>query len=109
MLVSKRKDVTRPLGKQQVSRVRDVSFFGSDGDYAIGGSCGAVDGFDQREAAAALEAVTGGGAMLLDGLKKIFEDGLVAAEIGDGGGGGALVFVERCRFGAGGRDPEIGG
>ena len=87
----------------------DVSFSGSDGGYAIGGSCGAVDGFDQGEAAAAFEAVTDGGAILLDGLEKIFEDGLVAAEIGDGGGGGALVFVGRCGFGAGERGPEIGG
>src|SRR6202040_4213388 len=31
--------------------------------------------------------------ILLDGCKKIFEDGLVAAEISDGGGRRALVFV----------------
>jgi len=31
-------------------------------------------------------------------LKKIFEDSLVAAEIADGGGGGALVFVDGDGF-----------
>jgi len=51
--------------------------------------CGAVDGFDEGDAAAAFEAVTGGGAVLLDGLEKIFEDGLVAAKIADDGGGSA--------------------
>ena len=30
---------------------------------------------------------------MLDGLEEIFEDGLVAAEIADDGGRGALVFV----------------
>ena len=31
---------------------------------------------------------------MLDGLEKIFEDGLVATKIGDRGSRGALVFVE---------------
>src|SRR5258708_33009346 len=68
----------------------------------IGSLSGAVDGFDEGETAAALEAVAGGGAIVLDGLEKILEDGLMAAEIADGGGGGALVLVERGGFVAGG-------
>src|SRR5712664_2741381 len=86
------------------------SHYWSDGCDAIRSFCGAVDGFDQGEAAAAFEAVAGGGAVVLDGLEKIFEDGLVAAEIADDGGGGALVFVEGGGFGGGGwRVSEIGG
>src|SRR5260370_17669451 len=86
------------------------SFYWSDGCDAIGSLCGAVDGFDEGEGAAAFEAVAGGGAVVLDGLEKIFEDGLVAAEIADDGGGGALVFVEGGGFGGGGwRVSEIGG
>src|SRR5580704_12137077 len=51
-----------------------------------------------------------GARFLLDGLEKIFEDGLVAAEIADDGGRGALVFVEGGGFGGGGWDvSEIGG
>src|SRR5260370_16892772 len=46
--------------------------------------------------------MTSGGAMLLDGLKKVLEDGLMATEISDGGGGGALVFVDGGGFGSGG-------
>jgi len=54
----------------------------------------------------------------LDSGKKIFEDGLMAAEIGDGGGRGALVFVlggfvegrEVRRYSGGGWSAlEIGG
>ena len=68
----------------------------------IGNFCGAVDGFDEGQAAAALEAVAGRGTMLLDGLEKIFKDGLVAAEIADGGGGGAQIFVKGSGFDGGG-------
>src|SRR5260370_15031255 len=53
--------------------------------------------------------MTSGGAMLLDGLKKVLEDGLMATEISDGGGGGALVFVDGGGFGSGGSASEIGG
>src|ERR1700756_5035781 len=59
----------------------------------VGSFGGAVDGFDEGDAAAAFRAVAGGGAMVLDGLEKIFEDRLVAAEIADDGGGSAFVFV----------------
>jgi len=55
----------------------------------VGSFGGTVDGFDEGDAAAAFRAVAGGGAMVLDGLQKIFEDRLVAAEIADDGGGGA--------------------
>src|SRR6266852_3618020 len=75
---------------------------GSDGGETIGSFCGAVYRFDQGEAAAAFEAIAGGGAILLDGLEEIFEDGLVAAKIADGGGGGASVFVEGSGFDGGG-------
>src|SRR5260370_24623871 len=86
------------------------SFYWSDGCDAIGSFCGAVDGFDEGDAAAALEAVAGGGAVVLDGLEKIFEDGLVAAEIADDGGRGALVFVKGGGYGGGGWGvSEIGG
>jgi hypothetical protein len=78
---------------------KDFDIFWSDGGDAVGGFCGAVDGFDEGDAAAALEAIAGGGAILPDGLEKIFEDSLVAAEVGDGGGRAAFVFVERGGLG----------
>ena len=46
---------------------------------------------------------------MLDGLEKIFEDGLVATKIADDGGGRALVFVEGGGFGGGWGVSEIGG
>ena len=70
---------------------------------------GAVDGFDEGDATAALEPVARRGAILTDGLEKIFEDGLVATEIADDGGGGALIFVEWGGFSGGWRGAEIGG
>src|SRR5712672_1829907 len=80
----------------------------SHGGDAVGSSCGAVDGFDNGEAAAALDAVAGGGAILLDGFEKIFEDGLVATVIGNGGGGRALVFVKPGGFECGGSVLKMG-
>src|SRR6266403_3435200 len=81
----------------------------SDGGDAIGSFCGAVDGLDEGNAAAAFEAIAGRRAILLDGLEEIFEDGLVAAKIADGGGGGAEVFVEGSGFDGGWSVTEIGG
>src|SRR5271170_1622609 len=86
----------------------------SDGSDAVGSFCGAADGFDESEAAAAFDAVAGGCTLLLDGCEKIFEDCLVAAKIADGGGGGALVFVfgrfdESREIGRGWSMAEIGG
>lgn len=51
------------------------------------GAGGAVDGFDQGDAAAGFAAVAEGGTVVLDGLEKVFEEGLVAAKICYGGGG----------------------
>src|SRR5258708_18200903 len=86
------------------------SFYWSDGCDAIGSFCGAVDGFDEGDAAAALEAVAGGGAVVLDGLEKNFEDRFVAAGIADDGGRGALVFVKGGGYGgAGWGGFEVGG
>jgi len=90
------------------SRGALVSFC-SDGGDTIGSFCGAVDGFDEGDAAAAFEAIASGSAILPDGLEKIFEDSLVAAEIRDSGGRGALVFVERCGRGGSARVAETGG
>jgi len=42
-----------------------------DGGDAVGSFGGAVDSFDEGEAAAAFGAVAGGGAVVLDGLEKI--------------------------------------
>lgn len=80
----------------------------SDGGDAVGSFCGAVDSLNESDAAAAFEAVAGGNAILLDGLQKIFKDGLVAAEVSDGCRRGALVFVEGSRF-CGSASAEIGG
>src|SRR5258706_16442856 len=74
---------------------RDLDIFWSDGGDAVGGFCGAVNGFDEGDAAAAFEAIASRRAVLPDGLEEIFEDGLRAAEIGDRGGRGAFVFGER--------------
>src|SRR4029077_4546562 len=54
------------------------------------------------------------GTILLDGCKKILDDGLVAAKIADGGGRSALVFVrggiiETGKLGGGQGVAEIGG
>jgi len=47
--------------------------------------------------------------MVLDGLEKIFEDRLMAAEIADDGGGGAFVLVEGGGSGGVGSVSEVGG
>ena len=57
---------------REVGSKWQISFIRSDGGDTVGGFCGAVDGFDEGEAAAALESVADGGAVVLDGLKKIF-------------------------------------
>src|ERR1700716_2244089 len=67
-------------------------------DSLVASFCGAVDGFDEGEAAPALDAVAGGGAILLDGLEKILEDRLVTAKIADGCSRRAQIFVERSGF-----------
>src|SRR3954469_4475014 len=73
-------------------------------------SGGLVDGFDQGDAAAALGAITDGGAIFADGGKEILEDGLVAANVGDGGGRGAEVGVGGCTQVEVGRgSTEVGG
>lgn len=54
-----------------------------------------IDGFDQSNAAPALYPVASAGPFVLNGCKKILEDGLVAAEVTDGSRRRALVFI-RC-------------
>lgn len=54
-------------------------------DNARGGARGRVDGLDERGAAAAFAAVARGAAVLADGAEKIFERGLVTANVADGG------------------------
>src|SRR5260370_24265049 len=66
----------------------------SDGGDAVWSSCGAVDGFYEGDATAAFESGADGGAILLNGLGKIFEDALAAPEIRECGGIGAFIFVE---------------
>ena len=56
-------------------------------------SCSAIDCFDYSYAPAALAAVAGGCAVLLDSLDKVFEHGLVSANLADSGGGSALVLA----------------
>jgi hypothetical protein len=85
-------------------------FLWSHGNSLVASFCGAVDGFDKGEAAPALDAVAGGGAILLDGLEKIFEDGLVTAKVADGCSRGAQIFVEGSGFDGGGLGiAKIGG
>ena len=55
--------------------------------------CGLVDGFDEGQATAAFAAVADGLRVDGDGAEEVFEDGFVAADVGDRGGGGALVCV----------------
>jgi len=54
---------------------------------------GIVDGFDQGEAAAAFSTVADWLRIVGDGVEEIFEDGLVATDVGYGGGGCALICV----------------
>ena len=69
-----------------------------------------IDFLDQGDAAASFVAVAGRRGVLLDGAKEIFEDGLVAADVADDRGGGALVLVARriCKK-AGGGIAKVGG
>ena len=53
-------------------------------------SCCAIDCFDYSYAPA---AVAGGCAVLPDSLNKVFEHGLVSANLADSGGGSALVLA----------------
>jgi len=64
---------------------------GNDACASRVGFGGAVDGFDEGKAAAGFGAVADGGVAVLDGVEEVFEDKLVAADVADGGGGGALV------------------
>src|ERR1700704_3336103 len=71
---------------------------------------GSVDGFDQGEAAAAFAAVADWFGVAGDGLEEVFEDGFVAADVGYGCGGGALIGVAGGdRRNVGGRIAEVGG
>jgi len=54
---------------------------------------GVVDGFDEGEAAAAFAAVADGLRVVGDCMEEVFEDGFMAADVGYGGGRGALVGV----------------
>src|SRR5580698_313332 len=67
----------------------------SERDGGAGTAGGAVDGFDQGDAFAAFGAVADGFAVGADGTQEIFENFLVAADVGDGGGGCAQVRVLR--------------
>src|SRR5580658_3949262 len=85
----------------EARRVLQTAFRGSDRDSSIGSLCGTIDGFDEGNATPAFDAVTGTSAFILDGCKKIFENGLVATKIADGGGRGTLVFIRGGGFGDG--------
>jgi len=63
---------------------------------------GVVDGFYEGEAAAAFAAVADWLCIVGDGVEEVFEDGFMAADVGYGGGRGALVGV------AGGDGGEVG-
>src|SRR5580704_16257113 len=58
----------------------------SERDGGAGAAGGAVDGFDQGHAFAAFGAVADGFAVGADGVQEVFENFLVAANVGDGGG-----------------------
>ena len=83
--------------------------YGSHSGDTVGGSCRAIDGFDEGDAAPPFKAIASGGAVLLDGLEEIFENGLMAAKVGDGSGRCAIVFVERGGFGGSASVAKIGG
>src|SRR5258708_39610304 len=68
----------------------------SDRGDTVGSFCGAVDGFDEGDAATALEAVAGGGAVVLGGLGESFEGGLGGGKMTYEGGVGSLVFGAVC-------------
>src|SRR5580698_3290639 len=62
---------------------------GSEGDGGAGAAGGAVDGFDQGDGFAAFGAVADGLGVCANRVQKVFEDLLVAADVGDRGGRGA--------------------
>src|SRR6266849_5034673 len=71
---------------------------------------GSVNGFHEGEAAAAFAAVADGLRIVGDCMEEVFEDGLMAAEVGYGGGGGALVGVAGAHIGeVGRRIAQVGG
>src|ERR1700738_5543200 len=73
----------------QVSRISHRQARGGGSDRGFAG--GIVDGFYEGQAAAAFAAVADWLRVVCDGLEEVFEDGLVAADVGYGRGGGALV------------------
>src|SRR6266849_1217 len=71
---------------------------------------GSVNGFHEGETAAAFAAVADGLRIVGDCMEEVFEDGLMAAEVGYGGGGGALVGVAGAHIGeVGRRIAQVGG
>ncbi len=71
---------------------------------------GSVNGFHEGETAAAFAAVADGLRVVGDCMEEVFEDGLMAADVGYGGGGGALVGVAGAHIGeVGRRIAQVGG
>src|SRR5260370_3383754 len=71
---------------------------------------GSVNGFHEGEAAAAFAAVADGLRVVGDCMEEVFEDGSMAADVGYGGGGGALVGVAGAHIGeVGRRISQVGG
>ena len=64
----------------------DRLWFSLGCDGGAGAAGGAIDGFDQSDAFAAFGAVADWFAICADSMEEIFEDFLVAANVGDGGG-----------------------
>src|SRR5580692_738136 len=96
--------LTNEAGKKS-----EKSFCRSDGEDAIRSLCSLVDGFDQSNTAPALYTVRSTGPFILNGRKKILENGLVAADIADGSRRRALVFIRWVGFsGVGWSVSEIG-
>src|SRR6266849_2829214 len=71
---------------------------------------GSVNGFHEGETAAAFAAVADGLRVVGDCMEEVFEDGFMAADVGYGGGGGALVGVAGAHIGeVGRRIAQVGG
>src|SRR6202790_4041957 len=80
-------------GVRDVSRIFHRWSMGAESGARI--ADGIVDGFYKSQATSALATVTDGLGVIRDGVQEIFKDSFVTADIGDRGGGGALVGVAR--------------
>jgi hypothetical protein len=79
--------------RTEILRTNEICQDQLDLDAGAGAAGGTVDGLDEGHGFAAFGAVADGFAVCANRPQEVFEDFLVAANIGNCGGGGAWVCV----------------